>query len=612
MAVRGMLLNALAVLASISLWGGAIEAPAATPHSRGPQCDSRLGKAFKSDKLTTVVLVKAFHKGDPLVISEPITPMLTGVAANDLCLVKLLVGPGNPGPADAPSTSKGIGIEVWLPARANWNGRLHNIGGRGGYDGGTQGSAREVGWPYAAATAGNEGAISASTDSGHVPTDGSWAMLPDGTPNRQLWIDFAHRAQHEMALKTKALAQHYYGRLPRYSYYEGASTGGRHGYKLAQQYPDDYDGIIATLPTIYFTRWATNNFYRNLVVERDLGGIALSEEQQDLVSIAAIKSCDVVGGEHLGYIMDNAACRYDPAMDKDVLCPSDGGNNKTATCVTKVQANVINKFWYGITSDGSVPAPAQDNGVGLALNGKHRWYGAMRGTSLYLAYFTKLNQQMIKLLSGSNRAGSASGKSAGASGNADMIALEWQNPTLGGPGFKNASGNGQDLWKAMSYEQAANALDRGIALDPVFGGVASDNPDLSAFKARGGKFLSWHGWNDESIPVQHVMHYYEAVAQKMGGYPSVQDFFKLYLVPGGGHTSPHGTANPDANPPAVAGGQFYKLMVDWVEKGIAPDRIVIDSPKATPTKISQPICAYPQKAIYVGGNPRAAESFKCG
>ncbi|MCE7797084.1 tannase/feruloyl esterase family alpha/beta hydrolase [Sphingobium sufflavum] len=590
----------------------AIGTPALAAPPKRLGCDASIQKAFKPDALTRVIAVKTFRKGDDLVIKEAVTPMLTGKAASDLCLVKLIVGPGTPGPKDAPSTSKGIGIEIWLPTPANWNGRLHNIGGRGGYDGGAHTNPDEIGWAYAAATAGTEGAISASTDSGHALSDGSWAMLPDGTPNRQGWTDFAHRAQHEVAVKTKALALAYYGRLPKFAYYEGASTGGRHGYALAQNHPDDYDGIIATLPTLYFQRWALNNFYHALVIERDLAGAPLSEDQQDLVSNAAIRACDVVGGEHLGYIMDNAACHYDPAKDRKVLCSSDGGDAAAGLCVTRRQAQVVNKWWYGITADGSAPDPAQDNGVGVKLDSGHRWYGFARGTSLYLAYFTKLNAQMIKLLSsGPGRAGSASGKSAAASANADMAALALQNPTLAGESFRNASGNGQDLWKGLSYAQMANAFDRATALDPVFGGVATDKADLSAFKASGGKFLSWHGWNDESIPVQHSMRYYDEVAAKMGGYAAVQDFYKLYLVPGGGHTSPHGTANPDANPPAVAGGQMYKLMTDWVEKGIAPDRVEIQSPKATPVTIHQPLCQYPLKATYVSGDPKVSASFIC-
>ena len=78
-------------------------------------CDDTMKDEFKPDSQTTVLLVKAFNKGDALALSgTPATPA-PPVAANDVCVVKLLVGPGNPGPAGLPSTSAGIGIEVWLP-----------------------------------------------------------------------------------------------------------------------------------------------------------------------------------------------------------------------------------------------------------------------------------------------------------------------------------------------------------------------------------------------------------------------------------------------------------------------------------------------------------------
>jgi feruloyl esterase len=89
---------------------------------------------FKPDANTTVTLVKSFKKGDSLALSgTPATPA-PPVALNDMCLVKLTIGPGNPGPASALSTSSGIHIEVWLPSPANWNKRIHNItlGGFGG------------------------------------------------------------------------------------------------------------------------------------------------------------------------------------------------------------------------------------------------------------------------------------------------------------------------------------------------------------------------------------------------------------------------------------------------------------------------------------------------
>ncbi len=556
--------------------------------------NAALDKAFASDRLTSVVLVKAFGRGDPLAIGEPVTTH-TASAANDICLVKLNVGPGNPGPPDAPSTSPGIGIEVWLPAPDSWNERIHNIGGLGGYDGGAQGSPTQVGWPYAAAHAGIEGAVSASTDAGHTPTNGAWGMNPDGSFATQSWIDYAHRAQHEMAVKTKALATAFYGRAPKYAYFEGASTGGRHGYRLAQQYPEDYDGIAAYCPALNFAELATAWVYRSLIIERDLAGTPLTEGQMDLVSNAAIHACDVVGGQHMGYIMDNAACRYDPTEDRSVLCVADGGTNSSSDAVTRSQAQAINKIWYGLTSDGSVPSPVMDNGIKAELSSVHRWYGLPRGTSLYGVYFARLGFKMS----------AHDGYIAG------QVALQMQDPALAEPTFRNAVSDGRGRWKDLSYEQLALAFGRATSLDEQFGRLSSDNPDLSAFKARGAKLLSWHGWNDEAIPVQRTIQYFDQVVAKMGDLTAVDDFFKLYLVPGGGHMSPHGTSNPNASAPAVAPGQFYRLLVDWVEHGLKPDRVVIESPSGSPTRITQPIYPYPRRTTYVAGDPNRADSYTC-
>ena len=142
-----------------------------------------------------------------------------------MCAVKLLVGPGNPGPVGAPSTSPGIGIEVWLPAPANWNRRIHVTGG-GGWAGGNQTSLTVLAGaggaggttPSPSFIATVEGAVSANTDTGHSgPGGGSFAMNPDGTINTVLWDDFARRGIHEMAVKTKQITKAYYGKSAKYS-----------------------------------------------------------------------------------------------------------------------------------------------------------------------------------------------------------------------------------------------------------------------------------------------------------------------------------------------------------------------------------------------------------
>jgi len=128
-----LLAFALGLVLSLAVPGaGAKDREDEGKHDRGQhhellKCDDTMKDEFRPDSLTTVLLVKAFKKGDALTLSTP-TPN-TPVALNDVCVVKLLVGPGNPGPAGARSTSAGIGIEIWLPAPENWNRRIHVTGG---------------------------------------------------------------------------------------------------------------------------------------------------------------------------------------------------------------------------------------------------------------------------------------------------------------------------------------------------------------------------------------------------------------------------------------------------------------------------------------------------
>jgi Tannase and feruloyl esterase len=566
-------------------------------------CDDSIKSNFKPDANTTVLLVKAFKKGDALLLSGTVTPT-TPVAANDVCMVKLNVGPGNPGPVGAPSTSPGIGIEVWLPTQANWNNRIH-VRGNGGWSGTAESSLTQISGTDASSVATVEGAVSATTDNGHIAaqslidmgipwTDASFAMNPDGTINTALWRDFSERSLHELAVKTKALTKAYYGRDARYAYFEGASTGGRQGLKLAQAYPEDFDGILAGYPAINWTKFITAELYPQIVQQRDLGGVNLSAAQQNLMSNAAISACGTVGGVNLGYIPDPSQCSYDPRRDASVLCSGQTGlgvtgTNASASCVNLIQATAMNKIWYGQTPDGSVPDPALDNGFGVNPAPNQRWYGIARGT-------TSLG------LAGNEQFPIAS----------EMVALELQNARLASTLFRNATGNGANQWKSLSYADLSNAWDRGIALQPQFSNINTDNPDLSAFRSRNAKMLMYHGLSDELIPAQGSINYYNRVAAQMGGIPSVQNFYRFYLVPGMGHGMYNGTSNPNANPPLPTREQLYSALTDWVEKGTAPGALTVTAAAtATTSAKTRPICVYPLKATYTSGNPNQVSSYTC-
>ena len=582
--------------------GDGDDAPAAPTTATTLTCDDSIKTGFKPDANTQVVLVKSFKAGDALTLNASV-PTGTPTAAKDVCLVKLMVGPGNSGPADAPSTSLGIGIEVWLPTAANWNQRVHALGG-GGWQGGPAGSASAIASTAAAAVAGAEGAVSSTTDTGHaIAGVGSFAMSPDGTINQTLWTDFAQRGIHEQALKTKALAQAYYGTAPKHAYWDGGSTGGRQGLNLAQNHPDDFDGIVALFPAIHWSRFITAELYPQIVFQRDLAGVPLTRAQQDLASNAAIAACDVVGGQHLGYIVNPAACSYDPSTDASVLCTAAGGTNATSACLSQSQAGALNKIWYGMTSDGSVPNPAVDNGWAAASAatlpaGTQRWFGLTRGTSLYAAFYAAF---------GVNGLASPDGAFSIAS---DQVALELQNSTLADPTFTNATGNGQSLWKTLSYTQLSNAFDRGLALQAQFGGINTENPDLSAFKSRGGKLLTWHGLADELIMPQGTVNYYQRVAAQTGGMAAAQDFYRLYLVPGLGHGSPNGTSNAAAVVPNFGATQVYDLLTQWVEHGVAPNDVVLQGGSGN-TARSMPVCVYPKQITFTSGDPTLAASYVC-
>jgi hypothetical protein len=92
----------------------------------------------------------------------------------------------------------------------------------------------------------------------------------------------------------------------------------------------------------------------------------------------------------------------------------------------------------------------------------------------------------------------------------------------------------------------------------------------------------------------------------------VQKFARLFLVPGMGHCGGIGslsTGNPPANPPLPAPGQLFDVLADWVEKDVAPASIVVGASAGGAR--SRPLCMYPAKLRYAGGDVDRARSFRC-
>lgn len=566
-------------------------------------CDDSIKAGFKPDANTSVVLVKSFKAGDSLALSgTPATPA-PAVAGADMCLVKLLVGPGNPGPADAPSTSAGIGMEVWLPAPSAWNNILRVLGS-GGWAGGAHADPTRIGSRPQYMPAVTKGYVIVTSDHGHAPlNNGSFTMNPDGTINTVLWQDFAERGLHEMALKSKALVQAYYGKPQAYAYWDGFSTGGRQAFKIAQKFPSDFNGILAGSPAINWSPFLTAALYPQVAMLRELGGPAAAAKL-NFVSGEAVKSCDNLG---LGFLVDPTQCRYDPTKDANVLCSGVAGGGVTgsstnASCVNLAEARVINQIWYGQTATGAWPDPATDNGAGPTLGtSNHLWYGPTRGTNLPLSLAGATPFQI----------------------SADQVAVELQDPTFAGPNFTNATGNGTSKWKTLDYAGLANATYQGLLLQSSFSNINTDNPDLSALRDAGGKVLTYHGLADNIIMPQGSIHYYTRVSGAMGGVSATQNFDRLFLIPGMAHdftlatsASIDQTTGANISPTKVPLPQYFNgrdemfnALRNWVENGVAPNRIELSSSDGS---VTMPLCAYPQKATFSGSGPvTSTGSYSC-
>ncbi len=387
-------------------------------------------------------------------------------------------------------------------------------------------------------------------------------------------------------------------------------------FKLAQEFPDLYDGYMVGQPAISLTRFSIAGHYPQLVIKNDLGFDALTPsnytgektpaaqfaDKVTEVSKRAVAACDK---EKLGFLIDPFSCNYDPRKDAGALCSGvpgigvSGSNANAQTCMSLPEATALMKIWYGATIDGSFDPNASAAAKGGEVKeAKRLWWAFTPGSNV---------------TGGITRAGTG----------AEVVALALADVRYAPPSIVNTSTTERNRWRTLSYADFASAHAKGIANDAI-GGMLTENADLSKLKTLGRKVLMHTGLAEDSIPPATSIQYYTNVAVKMGGIDATQQFFRMYMVPGAAHSSqgrahtmsgqnntvplPKLPGNTNQNPTREQ-DQMFTALQDWVEKGIAPNDMILSS---RDNSVSYPVCVYPKKITWDGvGSSKVAASYSC-
>ncbi len=237
-----------------------------------------------------------------------------------------------------PTTDSDIKVEVWLPA-SGWNGKFQGVG-NGGWAG-------VISYP-AMATAVTNGYATASTDTGHVGNNASFAL---GHPEKL--VDMGYRAIHEMTVQGKAVTQSFYGRAATQSFFNGCSLGGRQAITEAERYPEDYNGILAGAPAIYNMQIHVGRVAVNALAHRSPDAY-IPPEKYPAVHDAVMNACDALDGVKDGVLENPMQCRFDPQV---LACKG----ADSATCLTPPQVETVRQMYAPMKTGkaGSMPALLQ-------------------------------------------------------------------------------------------------------------------------------------------------------------------------------------------------------------------------------------------------------------
>jgi len=450
-------------------------------------------------------------------------------------------------------------FELLMPD--NWNGKFV-MGGGGGF----VGSVVNTALLYSPL---QKGYATVGTDTGHQAhsLDASWALN-----NLERVVSFGHQAVHRTAVTAKALIASYYGQDISRRYFTGCSRGGGQALMEAQRHPEDFDGIVAGHPAYNWTiELGARNARLNAAMYPDPSNLSVAvigPEAQQLIGEAVLEQCDTLDGLEDGILNNPMQCDFDVSK---LACEGE----KTDGCLSKQEVSAASTVYDDLYIDGKRKWPGFPVGAELDPTGWRLWFTG----GLDLA------PDDIEFQEGARAASDfpepVTPNAHFAFGNGVMKYLIYNDPD----------------WSYVDYdfEDFLQASAR------VASTLNATDPDLTAFRKRGGKLLIHNGWSDMALSPYGTIEYYGSVLEHD---PSAVDDVRLILKPGVMHC---------AGGPGPFIVDYLDVIDRWLETGQAPDQLTAfwintDGQLAG----SRPVCAYPTVVKYNGtGGPKEASSFTC-
>ncbi|KAJ3899663.1 Tannase/feruloyl esterase [Lentinula edodes] len=465
------------------------------------------------------------------------------VVLADMCRVAMNV---------STSTQSGIAMEAWLPQ--NWTGRFLSTG-----NGGLGGCIQYVDLAYTTAL----GFATVGANNGHNGTSGASFYH-----NPEVLADFTYRSIHTNAVVGKEITKLFYGAPHDTSYYLGCSAGGRQGYKAMQDFPDDFDGIVAGAPGINWNSLMSwEDCIHSILGNTSSPTFISSEQWLGLVHNNILKQCDAIDGVVDGIIEDPSLCDYKP---EGLIC-SPSGN--VSDCLTAEQAQALRLVFSPLyNTSGKLMHPRQQPGSENA-----DYVGEMYGGELI------------------------------------QFSADWFRYVVYNPSLDIATLNVTDWTHAEE-------------LNPF--NIATWNGNLSDFRSHGGKMLTYQGQADMIVSPINAELYYAHVERTMSLRPNdLDDFLRLFRISGMSHcASGPGAWEIGQTLPGVNGElteetlnperNVLTALVQWVEEGVAPDTILgtkyVNDTKELGVQFSRRHCRYPLRNTYDGtGDSTDPESWSC-